>query len=330
MLQLDNLTPFAANMTVFPNEHGIDTLYLLVKASFHIDGKLRLLDEQIPPMEADTYYGDPETSSLKYASDFHIGKPSTDLIMNGLACAPAGTNVQQLDVSLMVGTLGKTIRVFGNRQWMNGKATRPEPFSTMPMIYENAFGGTHYIDGEVDSADQRNPVGKGYPGNYTAEEMNGRPLPNLETPDELIRAPTDMPTPACFGFIAPGWDPRINYIGTYDESWQVQRAPYLPLDFDRRFFNMAHPDVVATDYLKGGEPVLISGMHPSGDIRFNLPQITMQSSVIVESKRYQPKLNLETVLFEPNKLQISMTWRAAFPCDKKVLKIKEVNVSLMR
>ena len=93
---------------------------------------------------------------------------------------------------------------------------------------------------------------------------------------------------------------------------------------------MAHPDMLAADYLKGGEPVLITGMHPSGDIRFNLPQIAMQSSVVIGSKSIPVKLNLETVLFEPNKLHMSMTWRATFPCDKKVLKVEKVKVSLTR
>lgn len=315
---------------MFPNEHGVDTLYVLVKASFHMGGKLTLLDEQIPITEADVYYGDPEISSLKYASELHTGKPTTDIIMNGMACAPNSTSVHQLDVSLSIGSYGKTVRVFGDRKWVNGKPTRPEPFITMPMIYENAFGGMHYLNGMVDTADQRNPVGKGYSGKSSIAEMNGIHLPNLESPAELIRSPTDMPMPACFGFVSPGWEPRITYAGTYDEVWQSNRAPYLPVDFNSRFFNMAHPDVVCDGYLTGGEPVFISGMHPAGDIRFNLPLMTLHSSITVDRKKFHPKFNLETVLLEPNKLQTSMSWRAAFPCDRKLLKIERVSVSLKR
>ena len=203
-------------------------------------------------------------------------------------------------------------------------------FWAEPSFSDKIDRAYEHLDGGIDSADQRNPVGKGYSASCSTEEMNGVALPNLEAPEELIRTPTDMPAPACFGFIAPGWQPRVNYVGTYDESWQVQRAPYLPLDFDRRFFNMAHHDVIADDYLIGGEPVLITGMHPAGELRFNLPKISMQSSVVVDGKSYQPKLNLETVMFEPNKLQLSMTWRAALPCDKKSLKIEKVKVSLRR
>jgi hypothetical protein len=122
----------------------------------------------------------------------------------------------------------------------------------------------------------------------------------------------------------------MRFVGTYDEAWQSERAPYLPADFDKRFLNMAHPDMVAEGYLKGGEPVSIVGMHPSGELQVHLPKVDMKSTVLVGSVEHQTQLNLETILFEPNKLRMSMVWRAALPCDKNVLKIKKVKVALKR
>jgi hypothetical protein len=330
MLQLENKTPFAANMALFPNEHGVDTLYVIVKASFNIGDKWTLLEKQSPPVEADIYYGEPESSSLQYASDYHVGKPSTDIIMNGLACAPDKQEVTQMDVQLQVGNLGKKIRVFGSRQWDQGRITAPQPFTTMPMVYEKSYGGMHIIDGEIDSSEKRNPIGVGYSGNRSASEMTGVFLPNLEDPDNLIRTFDDAPNPACFGFLCPGWEPRVKYVGTYDELWQTERAPYLPEDFDKRFFNIAHPDLVATGYLKGGEDVFISGMHPDGNINFKLPSVSLGAAVHIANKEHSSPFNLETVLLEPNKLQLSMVWRAAYTCDKKALKIKSIKVSLKR
>ncbi len=330
MLQLENKTPFAANMALFPNEQGIDTLYLIVKASFHIGEKWTLLEKQPAPVEADVYYGEPETSSLQYASDYHVGKPSTDIIMNGLACAPDKQQVSQLDVQLQVDNLAKVVRVFGNRQWDGGYITQPEPFTTMPMVYEKSYGGVHIIDGEVDSSEKRNPIGMGYAGGRNDSEMSGVSLPNLEDPGNLIRSIQDTPNPACFGFLCPGWEPRVKYVGTYDAVWETERAPYLPEDFDRRFFNMAHPDLVAAGYLKGGESVNISGMHPKGNIKFNLPSVSLGASISIENNEDLLPFNLETVLLEPNKLQMSMVWRAAYTCDKKALKIKSIKVALRR
>ena len=328
MLQLRNRTPFAASFALLPDEAGIDTLFVMAKGGFNIGPQWTLLDEQVPPIEADIYWGDPQATSLRYASDYHIGKPATDVIMSGLACTPGKQEVRTLDVSLTVGQLNKNIRVLGDRRWVDGRISDPAPFQTMPMVYEKAFGGTHLLDGEVESAEQRNPLGRGYAGNRTLAQMNGVPLPNLEDPQCLIRQYSDTPMPACFGFVAPGWQPRAQYAGTYDEAWQISRAPFLPVDFDSRFLNMAHPDLVCPGYLKGGEPVSISGMHPAGELNFNLPRLKLVSQFRQGDRHSSVEFDLETLILEPNLLQLSMVWRAAYPCDKKILKIEEIIVSL--
>jgi hypothetical protein len=330
MLQLDNRTPFAAGLNLFPNEQGIDTLYLVVKASFNIGRELTLADEQTPLLPADVFYGDPETTSMKYASDFHLGKPGTDVVMNGFASAAQGQSVRELDVSLQVGQLRKTIRVFGDRQWVRGSITRPEPFATMPLVYEKAYGGVSLIDGEIESADPRNPVGCGYLGARDPEAVDGMPLPNLEDPAALIRSPKDSPVPAGFGFVCPGWSPRINYCGTYDDEWQQSRAPFLPLDFDSRFFHMAHPDLVSSSPLRGGEEISIDGMHPRGRIECRLPEISLKADLRIDGQTLAPAFRLETVLLEPNQLKLEMTWRSAHECDKKALRVESARITMRR
>lgn len=327
MLQLNNKTPFAAAMALFPNEECIDTLYVMVQSSFNIGRQWTLLANQPAPIEADVHWGEPETTSLKTASDYHVGKTRTDIIMTGLACALNRQKVSSLDVSLAVGKVAKTVRVFGDRQWLGGRMTEPALFETMPMVYEKAFGGMHLVDGEVDSCEDRNPVGCGFAGNRSAIEMDGVPLPNLEDPRDLISSHEETPKPACFAYCSPGWQPRANYAGTYGEDWQTRRAPYLPEDFDKRFFNMAHSDLIYPGYLQGGEPVSISGMHPNGDLQFELPTIDLTALFKVNGKLDQVNFNLETLKIEPNLLQLSMLWRAAYPCDKKALQIEEVIVS---
>ncbi len=330
MFQLNNKTPFAASLALFPNQDCIDTLYVIARASFNIGPQWTLTDEQLPPVEADIFWGEPENSSLKYASDYHIGKPNSDIIMTGLACAPDKRSIKKLDVSLSVGAVSKTVRVFGDRHWVEGRASGPLPFQTMPMVYEKAFGGLHLIDGEIDSADERNPLGCGYAGKRSARDMNGVPLPNLEDPARLINHPKDAPAPACFGYCAPAWHPRANFAGTYDEQWQTQRAPYLPEDFDSRFFNMAHPDLIYPGYLQGGEAVSISGMHPKGDLGFELPRIKLISKFKVADQVDSEAFKLETLHIEPNHLQLGIVWRASYPCDKKALKIEEIKISLQQ
>jgi hypothetical protein len=330
MLQLKNNSPFAATMALFPNEQGIDTLYIIVKASFNIGKQWTLLDKQLPPVAEDVYWAEPAKSSIKAASDLHLGKLSTDIIFTGHACAPEGKQARQLDVSVAVGKVNKTIRVFGDREWQNGHITAPEPFQTMPLVYEKAFGGVHEKDGEVIAAELRNPVGVGFAGKRKNGEMNGVALPNLENPNQLIQTISDRPDPACFSFISPSWQPRVNYAGTYDDDWQKSRSPYLPDDFDKRFFNMAHPDLVYPGYMQGGEPVSISGMHPKGNLQFNIPQVRLAAKVNIKNRIESPVFNLETLILEPNQLQLSLVMRAAVCCDKAALKISEVTINLSR
>lgn len=328
MLQLRNHTPFAANIALFPNQEGIESLYLLVRASFNIGPQWTLTDEQPEPVEADVYWGEPEKSSIKFASDYHVGKPGTDVVMIGQACAPGRQSVTSLDVGLSLGPVSRNIRVFGDRYWQDGMITHPLPFQTMPMVYEKAFGGMHLVDGRVDSVEVRNPVGCGYAGSRRSRDMNGVPLPNLEDPAHLIRQVSDCPPPVCFGFSSPAWMPRAAFAGSYDEAWQSQRAPYLPEDFDSRFFNMAHPDLVCQDYLRGGEPVSISGMHPDGEMNFNLPRIELVSDLQLDAGADRLNFQLETVLLEPNQYRLSMHWKAAYACDKRTQKIKQIDVGL--
>ena len=330
MLQIQNNTPFAATMTLFPNEQAIDTLYVLVKATFNIGEQWTLADEQLPPVAADEYWTEPGESSIKYGSDHHTGKPCSDIIMLGHAYAPNGHKVKQLDVSLSVGKVQKTVRVFGDRQWHNGQITPPQPFKTMAMIYEKAFGGEYIEEGNVAAAEERNPLGRGFSGQRKTEEMNGVPLPNLEDPNNLITDIKQQPNPACFAVSAPHWQPRSAYAGTYDDAWQTQRAPYLPEDFDKRFFSMAHPDLVYPEFLQGGEPVEISNMNPHGSLKFNLPHVKLSSDVLMAGGSVHPEFNLETLIIEPNQLKLSMVWRAAVQCDKKVLKISNIKVNLSR
>lgn len=329
MLQLKNRTPFAAQLALFPNQKGVDTLYIIVKAVFTIGRQWTLADTQIPPLGADEYWSDdPASSSIKTASDIHIGKASTDVVMIGHAWAPDNSEVGFLDVSLSVGNVNKQIRVFGDRYWDNGDITTPVPFSSMPLVYERAFGGIHKVDGKIIAGEVRNPIGCGFAGKRRIKEMNGLPLPNLEDPRQFLRRVGDVVAPAGFGFISPNWQPRLSYAGTYDEHWQKYCAPYLPEDFDLRFFNMAHPDLICPGFLSGGEPVRITGVNPHGHLHFYLPTVTLKADVAFRSRTEKPIFNLETLVIEPDEMQLGMTWKAAVPCDKEALKISEVAVYL--
>lgn len=329
MLQLKNNTPFNAEIATFPNEHGIDSLYVIVKGTFKIGTQLTLAEEQLPLQMGDEYWGEPGESSIKTLSDIHIGKVATDILMQGNACALNKQSVNKLEVSLSVGCISKTVYVFGDRQWQNGRPSQPASFQEMPIVYERAFGGQYQVD-ETIFAEVRNPIGCGFVGPRKTYEVEGLSIPNIEDPQQLITHVKDTPTPASFAASYGHWSPRNQWAGTYDEDWQMNRAPYLPDDFDKRFLNAAHPDLVYPGYLQGGEPISITGMHPSGCINLTVPYVNFKCNVTMKGQSLPVDLHIETLNIEPNKHQISLVWLGSLECDKNLLNISEIALQLSR
>src|SRR5207253_2411642 len=69
-------------------------------------------------VKVDEYYddGDPETSTVKHETDLLPYKLATDVVLIGKAWARGGQAVAGQDVSLQIGAVKKTIRVFGDRR----------------------------------------------------------------------------------------------------------------------------------------------------------------------------------------------------------------------
>ncbi len=330
MLQLVNTTPFVAETLLLPDPEGVDTLFVVVKATFSIQGGSPSVAElQRPVQKTDQAWGEPGRSSLRYASEVHTQKPSTDVVLVGEAWSPGGKLVTELPVGVRVGPVQKAMYVIGDRVWQGGvvapKISKPEPFSRMPLVYERAFGGVCATGGEP-LVEPRNPVGVGLSPRSAIE---GKRLPNLEDPAQLIARPEDRPAPVCAGFVAASWEPRRSRAGTYDGAWARERAPYLPADFDPRFLAMASPGLVSDGYLRGGEPVEIVNASPDGLLRFALPSCVFDVSVAFARTVEAVPLALETVLIEPNDRALSLTFRGGLRCDKRALAAEEIAVALV-
>ncbi len=332
MLQLDNQTPFVTHLSVLPDPAGVDTLNIVLKATFSHDEGVQQAAEQEPVATADAYLAEPGASSLIQAAEVHPTRQGTDVVLIGEAVAPGGRQVEKLDASVSVAGRGRAVRVFGDRQWVNGvngvQPGRPRPFASMPLVFERAFGGVvRGSDGGVVAHDERNPVGVGMWSGVPSGAV-GSPLPNLEDPGQLLRTPGDCPAPACFGPVAPSWQPRVGFVGTCDEAWQRERAPLLPVDFDPRFFCVAPAGLSFPQHLQGGEPVQLTGVSLAGPLRFSLPVCRPVATVALGRELERPPFWLEKVRLDPGERRFSMLWRASLPCDKQALKIRAVQVSL--
>jgi hypothetical protein len=331
MLQLKNATPFAGAIALLPDAQGVDTVFAVVKGTFALDSRLAPAEAQVPIVPADQHYGDPATSSVRAPCDICLDKPGTDVVLLGSAYAPGGRAAWSMDVTLTAGPLSKTVRVWGDRVWDAGPAgavvAHVAPFERMPLVWERAYGGVDETEkGPV--AYGPNPAGRGFRGPRSAAPLHGRPLPNLEDPAALIVSPSASPTPACFAPVAPHWEPRRSYAGTYDATWQASRAPYLPSDFDSRFFQIAPRGLSAGTYFRGGEWVQAIGVTPNGLLQFQLPTIDVGVRFRLSGGDQQRRADLDTVIIEPDLGRVIIVWRAALPCDKKALKVREIETTL--
>jgi hypothetical protein len=337
MLQLSNTSPFVAEMFGFPDCDGVDTLFVVVKGTFGCAAGLpSIADEQRPVTLADEYLGEPGTSSLRYASEAHLAKPGTDVVVVGQACAPGERPLTVVDVGVGIADRHKQARVHGDRYWTEGvggvRPSRAKPFVRIPLTWERAFGGKHVPDPSKDVflCEPRNPVGSGFLGKRAPHELLGQPAPNVEDPRAPIEGPGSRGKPVGFGPVAPSWAPRVQHAGTYDDAWERTRAPYLPRDFDRRFFNMATEELVFPQGLVGGEPVALLGLNPKGLLRFDLPCCELGVHVTLAGKRQRLACRLETVVLEPTDERFSLSWRASLRVDKQMLKVERVEVEIER
>lgn len=326
MFALENPTPFPAALVPGLDREGRTHATVVLKATFRLrEGDLPLADEQAPLRQADEHHGEPDASSMRYEADLGPQKGGTDVALLGHAWSPSPT--EELDVTLSAGRLRKVVRVFGDRAFFQSGSgfgiSSPRPFTRMPLVYERAYGGA---DGTA--FEERNPVGVGFSAN--AEAADGLRLPNLEDPRRLIAHPSDRPEIAGFGLVARHWMPRRALAGTCDEAWRAERFPLLPLDFDPRHFQAAHPDLVSPRHFQGGEPVRVDGASEGGPVAFRVPRVELELDVSIKRSSRTQRPVLDTVVIEPDERRVTLVYRLTFPCPRNYLPVDGVVIRQLR
>lgn len=338
-MELVNPTPFAAAPAAVADLDGADYLVVVVKATYALDGAGGMVpaDVQREVALADEFTGEPGESSVAYASDLAIGKTSTDVILTGSAY-PRHAGATEGEVGLQVGSARATARVFGDREWQSAlgvvRISRPQPFERIPLAYERAAGGTdasptserdHQFDG-------RNPVGVGFRAKRSRLPIDMAPLPNFERPDALLRAPEDRPPPAPIGFVAPGWEPRRLFAGTYGAVWAKTRSPLLPSDFDVRFFDVAPEGLTVAGRLRGDEHGAALGVSPYGLLRFTLPGLHPSAEVASRAAGALPvELGLDRVVVDGDggdHGEVVLVWSGGLRVPRDFHDLQAITISL--
>jgi hypothetical protein len=312
MWMLTNRTPYAAERNWTRDKDGRHIWMVAVKATFDIalDGTLKLADEQLPPLLAPEFHGDPAKTSLKYESDLLAVKPGTDVVMNAIAHAPGGRPATSVDVLFRMDRVSKHLVVHGERTYFEGlvglTTTPAQPFTTCPILYEYAFGGTDLGDDPAKGKmDNRNPVGRGVAAKRSS--LVHKPAHRVE----YASGDPERTGPAGFGAIASHWSPRAELAGTYDAAWAKTKKPLLPDDYDPQWALTSPEDQRSERWLRGGELVEILNVNKEGGLRFALPRLYFAYTTRFGKREEEHRGHLATVIIEPHLrrvMAVYQTW----------------------
>lgn len=327
MLKLDNTTPFPAAHALFTDPRGERCLSVALKATFVLPAPgeaVKPAETQLPVLSSDEFFGDPAKTSVRYPADLVMDKPATDIGLVGCAYSPEDKPATRFAAILKVGPVRKAIIITGERRWEKNligipTMTDPRPLTSLPLRYEYAYGGE-----DREETYTPNPIGTGFVKDRKA--AHGMKLPNIEDPKHLITKYSQRPPAAGFGFMAPVFESRLKYAGTWDEAWRREQFPLPPPDFDSRFYNAAHPDLVAPGYLQGDEPVQLINVSRKGAPAFHLPRLEFSLACRFPHVLIRTKLNIWTVTFEPDEERFSITWGASFDTKGRAEQLRGIKI----
>lgn len=334
-MELINSTRMLAGYTMGIEPSGRELLVVVVKGTFRIlaepGATLKLHEVQAPLVMSDEFFGEPGLSAPKYEVDFAPRKHRCDVLLNGTAYAPGGKPTERTTVGVRIGGWQKSFAVIGDRYWFKAggvRATAPKPFTSMPISYDRAFGGSdlRHEDPGQHAAFMPNPSGRGFHKHMIEEWLHGSPLPNTEESNRSVADPDGIYRPMAFGSIGRHWEPRYKYAGTYDQKWLDDVFPFLPADFDEQYYQSAPLDQQLPKPL-GEQPVTLLNLTPDGRRDFVLPQFEAPIHVFPKKgEREDLTASLDTIVIEPDLERVTVTWRTARPLMKNMFEIAQVLV----
>jgi hypothetical protein len=324
-MQLKNASGFPAAMLVGSTGEFEQLAIVACKCTWALDARGGLTP--VSPESAWPVFREPVVvNGVTLSSELDYLKQGIDLLVFGEAVAPRRQKVTQLAVEVRCGPVRHAIDVIGDRRWVRrGGLSRlrlrpgfsmsePEPFASMPLTNDRAFGGSPLVDGRP-CPHPANAEGRGY---LPLEEMvEGAPLPNLERPDQRIEMWRDTPLPACLfkptGLLLDAEGPCSQKgLGESGNMGEVTRRLYP------RMLNQAVPALVCPEG-QLGRTLSLSGFDPDGTMRFPLPPERSDPGrwgpcvrATIGGKRSRFPLRVVTVAAFPQQKAVAVTYLGLF------------------
>lgn len=342
-MTLHNASKLTAGYNLGLEKSGHHCIVVVAKATFKMPNSideeaiLKEPKEQMEVYHTDIYTGVKGESAVLYENDFAPFKPKCDVILNGSAYSYPQEETTLKVVQLSIGTLDKSFYVIGERIWEEGifnpKISATKSFSKQVISYDVAYGGFDLNPDKPSQNDENyvpfeaNPIGQGYAPYLDNYSLLGKPLSQTE---ELHRGATSIRgkkyLPQSFGVVARHWYPRYTFGGTYDAQWEEKVKPFLPENFDERFYQCS-PQEQQIPYIQGGEEVTLKGLTRNGESTFKLPKLDVAMEVI-RSNGDREKLIavIDTLILEPDEERFSMVYKAKIKLKRSIHEIDTIIV----
>lgn len=241
--------------------------------------------------------------------DEGVLKTTPEFLVHGHAQVP-GQAVQGCEVIARVGGLEKKLNVFGRRQWLGRQIGPIEPFTSVPLDWQHAYGGATFAD---------NPVGMGMAD--PAQPDAPRWIPQVLAPNAHPRHPQDEVVPQGMRALDCSWAPRARRAGTYDEAWMKGHMPGFAPDIDWRYFNLAPPDQWFSQALRGDEAFEFVHLHPTKpQVGGALPGFTVRCFTEhgqgPDLLLREVAMSLSTLWFFPHAERGVMLFQGLAPCQE--------------
>ncbi len=324
---------------IFSDKNDREYRIFFAKASFDIldDGSCVIAEDQEPMHLSDQYLGEVGQSSLYYPSDLVPYKPKLDIILVGDSISPTGEPEKSWDASIKVKDVEMNFKVYGPRYWKpkikdktklqllwddrekqifeGWELTEPEPCLSVPLTYENSFGGELEIQREENEdiyiLNEYNPVGCGILHQELEFINKLYKAPQVEYVGNPITEPYESYPSGCPMAIPPHWLPRRPLAGTYDEAWQQNIAPSWPQNYDYLFHNSG---AIQIEHLTEETDLHIDLIgYGMKKVSLTIPKVECIFSYGKEFILTAPIM--DTVHIDINKRKLQLVWRITFDKD---------------
>ena len=242
--------------------------------------------------------------------DMGIPKCAPEILASGYGYTCHQQDKTACAVRIRVADIDKSLFVSGDRYWLDGRLTAPQPFEQVRLDWAHAYGGPGIPE---------NPEGIG----AFDELVNGvhtRRAPNVEAIGARVTSRGQAVHPASFGAVPVESPQRMALMGSnYGKDWLQHQFPGFAEDMDWCFFNAAPADQQwpGRRELPPGAAYEILNMHPGQPVLCgHLPDWLARCFVSFDKQGRELQeiaLRLTTAWFFPHRERVALVWHGTLP-----------------